>query len=153
MGKKLILRMAVGFGATLFVTLLIQFAMALGGCALVTPGFAARFPHEGAAVLAQLGLIGFIGAAFAGGAQFFEIESWSFLKQGLGHFLITAAVWMPVGWLCWMPMPARAVCLSVGGWTLTYGLNWLIQYFIWRGRVRALNRSIRSYREEVHEGD
>ena len=154
MGKRLILPMAVGFGATVLAVIVIQFCMAMAGEAVVAPGFAAHFPNESAAVLAQLGLIGLIGMAFAGGARVFEIERWSFLKQGIVHFLITAAVWMPVAWLCWTPMPVEAVWISVGGWTLTYAVNWLIQYFIWRRKVRALNRSIRAYREErTYAGD
>ena len=154
MGKRLILPMLVGFGTTVFLDILIQFCMAMAGEAVVTPAFAARFPNENAAILAQLGLTGLIGMAFAGGAHVFEIERWSFLKQGIVHFLITAAVWMPVAWLCWTPMPVQAVWISIGGWTLTYAINWLVQYFIWRNKVRALNRSIRAYREgEAHAGD
>lgn len=153
MGKRIILPMIVSFGATVLVGILVQFCMAMAGEAVVTPGFAARFPNEGAAILAQLGLIGLIGMAFAGGAHVFEIEKWSFLQQGIVHFLITAAVWMPVVWFCWTPMPAAAVWISIGGWTVTYAINWLIQYFIWRRKVRELNRSIRVYREEKHAGN
>ena len=153
MGKKMIVRLAVGLGVTSFVTLVVQFWLAMRGKSIVTPGFAARFPSEAAAVLAQLGLVGFIGMAFAGAARIFEIERWSFLKQGIVHFLITAAVWMPIAWLCWMPMPACAIWISVGGWTLTYAVNWLAQYFVWRWKVRELDRSIRAQQEEIHESN
>ena len=154
MGKRLILPMMVGFGATVFADVLIQFCLAMTGKAIVAPGFAARFPNESAAILAQLGLIGLIGMAFAGGARVFELERWSLLKQGIVHFLITAAVWMPVVWLCWTPMPSYAVWISTLGWTVTYAINWIIQYFIWRRKVRELNRSICAYREvELHEGN
>lgn len=153
MGKRVFLPMLVGFGVTVLVEIVIQFCMAMAGETVVSPGFAARFPNESAAILAQLGLVGLIGMAFAGGAHVFEIERWSFLQQGIVHFLITAAVWMPVAWLCWTPMPAYAVWISVGGWTVTYVVNWLIQYLIWRRKVREVNCSIRAYQEEKHAGD
>lgn len=153
MGKKMIVPMIVGFGVTVFIVLVNQFCMAMAGHAVTAPAFTARFPSETAAALAQLGLVGLIGMAFAGGAQVFEMEKWSFLKQGMVHFLITAAVWMPVAWFCWTPMPARTVWISISGWTLTYAVNWLIQYFIWRRKVRVLNDSIRAHQEEGYAGN
>ncbi len=152
MRKRLINSLAVGFGSTVLVVLVIQFCMAQAGHAVVAPAFAARFTSEVAAALAQLGLVGLIGMAFAGAAHVFELERWSFLAQGLAHFLITAAVWMPVAWLCWTPVPANAVWGAACGWMGTYAVTWLVQYFLWRRKVRALNRSIRAYREEDGHG-
>ncbi|MBQ8506801.1 MAG: DUF3021 domain-containing protein [Clostridia bacterium] len=153
MKKRLFPAMATGFGCTVLIVLIIQFWMAQAGQAVVTPSFAARFENETAAALAQLGLVGLIGIAFAGAAQVFELERWSFLLQGLVHFLITAAVWAPVAWLCWTPMPGHAVWISIGGWTATYAINWLVQYFLWRRKVRALNRRIHKFRGEMDERD
>lgn len=148
MKKRMFLAMLAGFASTEFLLLIIQFCMLQAGHTVVTPRFAARFSNESAAVLAQLGLVGLIGIAFAGGAQVFEIERWSFLKQGIVHFLITAAVWMPVAWVCWMPVPREAIWISVSGWIATYAITWGIQYFLWQKKVRELNRSIRRYRNE-----
>ena len=67
------------------------------------------------------------------------------------HFLITAAVWMPVAWLCWTPIPPEAAWLAAGGWAGTYAIVWAIQYFLWRRKVRELNRSIVCMREEENE--
>lgn len=148
MKKRVVRAMLTGFASTVFVVLIVQLCIAQAGHAVVTPGFAARFSNESAAVLAQLGLVGLIGMAFAGGAQVFEIESWSFLRQGAVHFLITAAVWMPVAGLCWTPVPPEALWGSVAGWLGTYGITWTIQYFLWRRKVREVNRSIRRYQHE-----
>lgn len=147
MGKRIIMRLTVSFGSTVFVVLLLQLCLLMAGNAVVTPSFAARFPNEAAAVLAQLGLAGLIGMSFAGAAQIFEIEKWNFLKQGALHFLLTAAVWMPVAWLCWTPMPDGAILGAVLGWAGTYAVTWLVQYFVWRSKVRLLNRSIRAAQE------
>lgn len=148
MKRKLFPVLATGFGCTVLVMLVIQFCMAQAGKSVVAPAFAARFTNEAAAMLAQLGLCGLIGVAFAGGAQVFEIESWSFLKQGIVHFLITAVVWIPVLIICWTPLPKGAIWGTVGGWFATYGITWGIQYLLWRAKVRQINRSIRAYRKE-----
>lgn len=151
MGKKLIRHLYHGFVATVCVCMLVELVIAQTLGHGVTPGFAARFNCEAAAVLAQLGLVGVIGMSFAGAALIFEIEKWSYLMQGLVHFLITAAVWMPIAWLCWSPVRGRGLVFSIIGWTLTYIVNWLVQYLIARWRIRELNRSIRAYRESGDE--
>lgn len=142
------MRLTVGFGSTVFVVLVIQLCLLMAGNAVVTPTFAARFPNETAAALAQLGLVGVIGMSFAGAAQVFEIERWSFLGQGAVHFLLTAAVWMPIAWLCWTPIPEGAMVSAAAGWLGTYAATWLAQYFVWRRKVRMLNLSIRAAQEE-----
>ena len=103
MVKKLLNHICCGFTVTTVIALLIQIVRTNAGMGVVTDGFAARFASREAAALAQLGLIGLIGAAFSGAALVFEIERWSYLKQGAAHFLLTAAVWVPVAWLCWSP--------------------------------------------------
>lgn len=150
MFKRLLKRIYHGFSITMIVNLAVHLLVArlCGGC--VTERFAARFPNISMAVIAQLLLVGLIGAAFAGAAQIFENERWSFFAQGAVHFLITAAVWMPIAWLCWSPVPKGAIWRVLGGWLLTYGITWAIQYFLWRKKVRELNRSIRRLQ---HEGD
>ena len=155
MVKKLLNHICCGFTVTTVIALLIQIVRANAGMGVVTDGFAARFASREAAALAQLGLIGLIGAAFSGAALVFEIERWSYLKQGAAHFLITAAVWVPVAWLCWSPYSGPGLWLTIAGWTLTYCINWMVQYAIYKRRICELNRRIRAYRRGVdeHEGD
>ena len=151
MGKRLIRHLYNGFMLSMFVSLIVEFVIAQITGHGVTPGFAARFNCEAAAVLAQLGLVSVIGMTFAGAAMVFEIEKWSYLKQGAVHFLITAAVWMPIAWLCWSPVRGRGLVFSIIGWTLTYIVNWLVQYLLARRNIRKLNRSIRAFHESGDE--
>lgn len=143
--KRLVLRAARGFSITVAVCMLIQLAVAQLAGSTVTPDFGARFRCEGAATLAQLGLTGLIGAIFASGSMLFEIERWSYLKQGAVHFLLTAAACLPVVRLCWTPVSGWGLWLTIGGWTLTYAINWLVQYFIYRRRIADLNRHIQAF--------
>ena len=154
MAKKLLLRALHGFGITVSVCLLVQLAIAQFTGSSVTPAFAIHFRSEAAAALAQLGLTGIVGAAFACAAALFEIERWGFLKQGVVHFLVTAAVWIPIACICWMPDSRMGIWIAIGGWTLTYAVNWTVQYFLYRHRIAALNRSIQAYRgRDRHAGN
>ena len=153
MAKKLISRALHGFGITVSVCLLVQLAVAQLTGSGVTPAFGSYFRNEAVAALAQLGLTGIVGAAFACAAEIFEIERWGFLRQGIVHFLVTAAVWMPIAYICWMPDSRAGIWIAIGGWTLTYAVNWTVQYLIYRHRIAALNRSIAEYqRRDGHAG-
>ena len=151
MGKRLIRHLYHGFTTTVCVSMIVEFVIAQALGHGVTPGFAAHFSCETAAILAQLGLVGLIGMTFAGAALVFEIERWSYLKQGTVHFLITAAVWMPIAWLCWSPVRGVGLVFTIVGWTLTYAVNWLVQYLLARRGIRELNRSIRAFRDREVE--
>ena len=150
MAKKLISRALHGFGITVSVCLLVQLVIAQFTGNSVTPAFGSHFRNEAAAALAQLGLTGIVGAAFASAAEIFEIERWGFLRQGIVHFLVTSVVWMPIAYLCWMPDSRAGIWIAIGGWTLTYAVNWTVQYFLYRHRIAALNRSIQAYRRRDH---
>ena len=150
MAKKLISRALHGFGITVSVCLLVQLVIAQFTGNSVTPAFGSHFRNEAAAALAQLGLTGIVGAAFASAAEIFEIERWGFLRQGIVHVLVTAVVWMPIAYLCWMPDSRAGIWIAIGGWTLTYAVNWTVQYFLYRHRIAALNRSIQAYRRRDH---
>lgn len=118
---------------------------ALCGAPMVcVPAFAERVGSELTATLLQPLLIGLIGFAFGAGSVLFEVERWSFLKQGAAHLAATAAVWVIVELVCFSPITPPAVlsfALSAAG---TYAITWGIQYFVWRAQVRRLN-------ERIHE--
>lgn len=145
--KKLGMHAVIGFSATAMIQIVIMFIMAQSGKHLVTEGFSAYFSGIEAAVIAQLGLVCMIGVAFACGSLIFEIERWSYLLQGAVHFVLTAAVWMPVAWFCWRPTSAQAALFAALGWLFTYAVNWFAQYLIYRRNIMKLNESIASYKE------
>lgn len=143
--KKLLVRFYHGFSITMIVDIIVHYIVAQIKGSTVTPAFAARFSCEASAILTQLALVGVIGMAFAGAAIVFEIERWSFLKQGIVHFLITAAVWIPIVCVCWTPINGKGLVFTILGWTLTYIITWTVPYFIWRKNVSEVNQKIRAY--------
>ncbi len=142
MWKKMLLRIPLGYAPTVLVAMIVQFIVLQGGGSVVTDRFAARFAAPETAVIAQLLLVGLIGAAFSGASIVYENERWSFLLQGIIYFAITAAVWVPVLLICWTPMPKSGILFSCIGWMGTYAITWGIQYAVYRSRIRELNRRI-----------
>ena len=110
----------------------------------VTPAFEARFANTTTAVVVQLLLIGLVGATFAACSLIFEIERWSYLKQGLVHLAITSAVTIPVCLYCWKPENAAWALALCGSWLITYAATWFSQYLVYRHRVRALDAKIKA---------
>lgn len=143
MWKKVLARIPLGFAPTVLVSMIIQLIVLQNGGSVVTDRFAARFMSAEAAAIAQLLLVGTIGAAFSGASVIFLIDRWSLLMQDVVYFVITAAVWVPVLAICWTPMPKEGILFSAVGWAATYAITWGIQYAVYRARIRALNRKIR----------
>ncbi len=114
----------------------------------VLPAFAARFPSDTTAVIVQLLLIGLVGAVFAACSVIFEVERWSFLKQGLVHLAITLSVTIPVCLFCWWPQNPGGLWILVGSWLFCYAATWLSQYLLFRRRVRALDAKIKAVNRE-----
>ena len=150
--KNIARNMLIGFAVTIFIVLVVQIFVAHTTGMSATPRFAAMCGNETVAALAQALLCGLIGMTFSGAALIFEIERWSYLKQGVVHFLVTAAVWVPVSLLCWMPSMMNVhFWISIGGWVFTYAVNWLIQYFIARHRIAEMNRRIGEFQKSIRE--
>ena len=143
MWKKSLLRGVFSYSTSVTVTLLVSLIAVLSGAPrMCTEEFIARAGGELQATLLQPLLIGLIGFAFGSGSVLFELEKWSFLKQGVVHFALTAVVWIAVELVCFRPVAPPVVIsfsVSVGG---TYAITWGVQYFVWRDRVRTLNEQI-----------
>ena len=146
--KKLLQRAVVGFSATALIQMIVMFIIAQCGGSPVTKEFSACFSSDMAAVMVQLLLCCLIGVAFACAAALFEIERWSYLLQGAVHFAVTAAVWMPIMWICWRPTNAVTSLYAALGWLLTYVINWFVQFLIYRNGIKKLNASIASFSVE-----
>ena len=145
--KKMLSRALVSAVACVVINQIVGICISLanddGRYSPVTPAFAARFSSVTTAVVVQLLLIALVGATFAACSVIFEIERWSFLRQGALHLLITSAVTLPVCLYCWTPETPAGAWILCASWLFTYAATWLSQYLIYRHRVRVLNERIR----------
>ena len=150
--KKILLRSAVSAPASIvtnqLITIIISIAIGDGRYFPVAPAFAALFESELAPVIVQMLLIGLIGAVFAGSSVIFEIDSWSFLRQGVIHLAITSAVFIPVALICWRPVNPAGIIALTGSLVFVYGCTWLSKYLVWRHSIRKLNARIQSVNRE-----
>lgn len=150
--KKSFVRGAVSYCVGVTATIVTSLICTLCGAEFTcTPDFIARAGSKEIAAFLQPLLIGLIGLAFGAGSVLFEIEHWSFLKQGAVHLAVTAAVWIVVELVCFTPVTPPTVlsfALSTAG---TYAFTWGAQYFVWRAQVRRLNDQIHLKNgEDVH---
>ena len=153
--KKMLSRALVSASICMLINQIVGICISLanadGRYSPVTPAFAARFSSDTTAVVVQLLLIGLVGATFAACSVIFEIERWSFLRQGLVHLAITSAVTIPVCLYCWAPESAAGAYILCASWLFTYIVTWLSQYFIYRHRVKALDAKIRAVNADDSE--
>jgi len=152
MWKKVLLRGACSYCVSVALTLFISLILVLCGAPRVcTPAFVERAGGEIAAVMLQPLLLGLIAFGFGPGSVLFEIDRWSFLKQGAAHLALTAAVWIIVELICFTPITPPVVVSFTASAAFTYAVTWGVQYFVWRAQVRRLNEKIHKKNGENHE--
>lgn len=126
-------------------------SMILGLCGQTSsciPAFVERVGNPLTAMFLQPLLIGLIGFAFGAGSVLFEIERWSFFRQGAAHLAVTAAVWIAVELICFSPITPPAVLSFAASAAVSYAITWGAQYFALRAQIRRLNEQIQRKNEE-----
>jgi|GEM_PF-1043703 len=134
----------IGIGASQAVNIIISLCLGNGGYISVLPEFAAHFPNELAAVIAQALLTGLLSAVFAASSVFFLIEEWRFPRQCATHFAVTAAVWVPVVWLVWIPRGWPGLLIALTNFLVVYLITWGSRVAVNRRTVRRINEMIQS---------
>jgi hypothetical protein len=145
--KKIITKSCIGFvcGVTAEQFIIIMMCLFVNKQNFIplVPSFQMHFTSQALALGVSNILIGIISAVFSACSIIFEIEKWSFLKQGLIHFLITTAVWFPISIFLWgmyvYPQAVRSVFIS---FTCTYAITWFIQYLLCRKSIKEINSKI-----------
>lgn len=149
--KRGALSFPIGVGASQLVNILISLGLGHGAYLSVLPDFAARFPNELTAVIVQALLTGMLSFTFAASSVFFSVDKWSFLRQCATHLVVTAAVWLPVVWLVWIPRtgPAtQALVITAINFVGVYAISWGVQVAMNRRTARAINEKIQSKEPE-----
>lgn len=120
-------------------------SMVVGFCGAQTnvPDFVERVGNPVAAAFLQPLLIGWIGFAFGAGSVLFEVERLSFLQQGAAHLAATLPAFFAVELACFGMDNVPGLLSFAASAALSYAATWLIQYFVWRAKVRRLDREIR----------
>lgn len=137
---------AIGISAVIQMIML----SAVKDMAPVLPEFGAYFPNTYIAMVAQYLLIGLISAVFGAGSVIMEFKRLGLVGQSILYFLVTAAVWIPVGCLCWGLHRYPQAALSVGiSYIVSYVICWVIQYCACKRNIEQINRKLSELRTDA----
>lgn len=148
MKKKLLLRgllgVPLGIAIGQIITVIVSLGIGDGLFYPVRPELIGAMRGELNAVLLQTALCGIMGAGFAMASVIWEIDSWSLAKQSGIYFAIACAVMFPISYVAnWMPHSIAGILSYAGIFAVIFVLVWLIQYFVWKRKVRRMNERIR----------
>ena len=78
-----------------------------------------------------------------------EIDSWSLAKQSGIYFAIACVLTFPISYFAnWMPHSVGGSLFYVGIFTAICVIAWLIQYFVWKNKIRKMNDKIQNGNRE-----
>lgn len=145
--KKFINRWLLGFPLGLAIGQVISIITSLvvgkGIYIFVVPEFAAYFSNELNAVIAQTLLCGILGANFAAASALFEIESWSFTKMTIVHFIVVTLTMFPIAYISgWIGNRLIDYIIYIGIFILIYIIIWISIYFYWKNKVGEINSKL-----------
>ena len=148
MKKKLILQGLLGFpvGITLglAITLLISWIIGDGIYYPVVPDFARAMGGELGAMTLQTLLCGLMGSGFAMASLIWKVEHWSLARQTGLYFAAVCGLMLPIAYVSnWMEHSVGGILSYCGIFLGIFAVVWVIQYLVWRGRIRRLNDKIR----------
>ena len=147
MWKKVISRAIISMSISALIAQIIMLLVTwIGGKAdfvPLVPDFADRFQSPYVAMQLSILLTAFIGGVFGAASMIYEIEKWSFLKQGIIHFIVTSAVWIPISMYLWGLFKYPSTLISVViSFTITYGIMWFLQYRKCCETIRQINERL-----------
>lgn len=145
--RKAIKRAASSFAtssiAGQIIFLIIQLTIRKKDFVPLVPSYRAFFASDTIAVNVYFLLIGVIGATFGACSLIFELEKWSWIKQGVIHFLLTTIVWLPLATFLWgLYCYPQAVVSTLISMTFTYIIIWTIQYQLCKNSIHQINQKL-----------
>ena len=140
MKKKMIQRGLLGFPLGIaigfVITVIISMCIGDGSFYPVTPELIDTMKNELNAVILQTILCGILGTGFAMASVIWEIDSWSLAKQSGIYFAIVCVT-------NWMKHNAIGILSYVGIFVAIFVITWLVQYFVWKRKVKRMNDGVR----------
>ena len=148
MKKKIILRgllgIPVGITIGFVISLFISICIGDGSFHPVAPEFIQTTGNELNAVILQTILCAVIGTGFSMASVIWEIDSWSLAKQSGIYFSIACVTMFPIAYITnWMKHNAIGILSYVGIFVAIFVITWLVQYFVWKRKVKRMNDGVR----------
>ncbi|MGM9665637.1 MAG: DUF3021 domain-containing protein [Eubacteriales bacterium] len=147
MKKKLIFRGLLGFplGVAIgfIITILISVFVGDGSFYPVTYELIESMGNELNAVILQTALCGIMGLGFSMASLIWENDSWSLAKQSGIYFAIACVLMFPIAYVTnWMKHSIGGVLAYVGVFVAIFCVAWIIQYLVWKRKIKKMNSYI-----------
>ena len=148
MKKKIIGRGILGFPTGIAIghaiTVIVSFCMRDGLFYPVTQQLIQTMGNELNAVILQTVLCGMMGGGFAMASVIWGMESWSLVKQSGIYFAIACVLILPIAYIMnWMSHTLAGVLSYVGIFVAIFMAAWLIQYILWKVKIKKMNEKIK----------
>ena len=85
-----------------------------------------------------------MGTGFAMASVIWEIDSWSLAKKSGIYFSMACVTMLPIAYITnWMKHNAIGILSYVGIFVAIFVITWLVQYFVWKRKVKRMNDGVR----------
>lgn len=146
-------RAGIGFLLGMIVGALIVVFMgfANGGSLVLPPKLVAATGSDAGALLAQMLVSGAFGAIPWAGITFYELDSWSLLKQAVVHYATYTAAFLIIGiGVGWIEPILADMGLMAGIFAVCHAIIWLIMYARYKKETKELNTLVKeAHRKEA----
>jgi len=133
----------IGIALGHIITIIISLVYGDGALHPVVPALTAQFGSEISAVVVQMILCAVLGAIQAAASVIWDMDNWSVFKQTGTHFCILSVTLLPIAYFThWMERSVGGFFLYFGIFLLLFIVAWVMQYFVWKTRVKKLNDKI-----------
>lgn len=149
MKRKIIKRGFLGFPLGIaigyVITVIRSVCVGDGSFYPVTAELIDTMGNELNAVVFQTVLCGIMGMGYAMASVIWDIDSWSLAKQSGVYFAIACVVMFPIAYIAnWMKHDIVGILSYAGIFVAIFIFVWLIQYFVWKDKVKRMNDGIQN---------
>lgn len=143
--KRGFLGFPLGIAIGYVITVIISVCVGDGSFYPVTAELIDTMGNELNAVVFQTVLCGIMGMGYAMASVIWDIDSWSLAKQSGVYFAIACVVMFPIAYIAnWMKHDIVGILSYAGIFVAIFIFVWLIQYFVWKDKVKRMNDGIQN---------
>lgn len=148
MKKKIIIRgingFPIGIAIGFLISLLISAIIGDGNFYPVNPLLMDKMQNEIQAVALQTLMCGILGSVSSMLSVVWNIDNWSIARQNGVYFALLSLINLPIAYIMnWMEHSAWGFIMYFGIFCTIYIVIWLANYFIYKKKIKMINKKVR----------